>query len=458
MATEAWFRNPDNYIRELVEVGQCWVAWDRGLLVKKSINPDEHAKLYFGTSFDYRILLVGEQGTAELTPEHTLDNPKAVYPTWQYGDDASILEEIVEQPVGQDRKICNDLTLPPDERPVFGQEHRVVVTDLPSSSTGPGKRMIKFLRELQQDHPECIIHVHGLYSWRMAFGQGFGAADIQPRDAAAKGKVHLPSGKEERFEVVQKNPQWITPLGFKPVDLEIPRNRCMYNIKSAVWAGENYEKVFKMKTAGTAVIDTESSDADFKPPETNSHLSRHVKASEGDHFVCNTCTLQNKCKYFREGAVCSVPGAEPIPLSKMFGSRDVDSIIDGLGVLMSANTRRLQRAQEYEEMDGEVDPEVTKMFGQVFDQATKLAKLVDPGRFKTTGVNINVGQGGQAAVAITNPRQMAAAAIRALEQQGIPRDKQTPEMIQGMFEGMQNPNNQQRAIEGTVLHSREESA
>lgn len=455
--TEVWFRNPDGYIREMVEVGVSRVAWDRGLLVKKGIDPDKHALLYFGTAFQYRVLMVGEQGSAELAPGFTVDKPKAVYPTWEYGDEASILEELVQRPVGEDRSVCNDLSLPPDERPVYGQEHRVVITSIPPATSGPGRKFLRFVKELQEDHPECILHVHGLWGWRVAFGMGFAAADVQPRDAAAKGKVHLPSGKEERFERVQAHPQWVTQLGFKPADLEIPRNRCMYNIKSAMWAGENFDKVFKFRTNGTGRdVDHTSSDVDFKPDTKSSHLTTSKKKQEGDQVVCDMCSLQNKCNYYREGSVCTVPGAEPTRLSQMFGSRDVDTIIDGLGVLASRNAKRLENAVELEDIDGEADPEVTKMFGQVFDMGVKLAKLVDPARFKTTGVQVNVGQGGSAQV-VMNPRQMAASAVRALEQQGIPRDQITPQMIKGMFEGMQNPENQQRSIEGTVLHSRQEN-
>lgn len=452
--TEVWFRNPDGYIREMVEVGVSQVAWDRGLLVKKKIDPDKHALLYFGTAFDYKVLCVGDQGSALLTPGHTLNKPAAVFPTWCYGDEGSVLEELIENPVGMDRQICNDLDLPADERPVYGQEHRVVITDIPPGTSGPGRKFIRYLKELQEDHPECIIHVHGFYSWRLAFGQGFASADVQPRDAAAKGKIHLPSGKEERFEQAQAHPHWVTQLGFKPTDLEIPRNRCMYNIKSAVWAGENYEKIFKPMTRSRkgAGVDFESPSDEFTPPQAKSHMVGPVKKGDGDQFVCNECSLQNKCTYYREGAVCSVPGAEPVRLAKMFGSRDADTIIDGLGVLMSRNTTRLEGALELEEIDGELDPETTKLVGQVFDQAVKLVRLVDPSRFKQGGVQVNVA--GSAQVAVANPKQMVAAAVRALEQQGIPRAQQTPEMIQGIL--IQEPTAQQRAIEGTVTHSRME--
>ena len=458
MPTETWFRNPDSYIRELVEVGEYKVAWDRGLLVKKRIDPVAHASLYFGKAFPYRILMVGEQGTAELRPGSTIERPAAVYPTWCYGEDAALLEEIIEQPVGMDINACSDFSVPPDERPVLGQEHRVVITDLPPSNTGPGRKFLRYLKTLQEDNPDCIIHVHGLYGFKVAFGMGWRAADVEPRIAAQKGKVHLPSGKEEKFERVQANPKWITILGFKPVDLEIPRNRCMYNIKSAVWAGEHYEKLYKFQTQrNDEPIDIESSPADYVAPETKSHLTTSTKAKEGDNFLCDTCSLQDKCKYYRNGAVCSVPGAEPIKLSRMFASRDADQIIDGLGTLVATNTKRLERGLQYEEVDGELDSEVSKMMGQVFDQGVKLAKLVDPGRFSGPKVQVNVGSGGAASIQSSNPRQLIAAAVRELEARGIKREDITTKMMEGLLTGMNNPESAQAAIEGTVMSSHEQS-
>lgn len=354
---------------------------------------------------------------------------------------------------------CHDTTVGADERPVWGQQHRVVITDIPSVASGPGRKFLTTLKTLQEDYPEAIIHVHGLYSFRAAFGMGFGAADVEPRTAAQKGKLHFPSGKEERFERAIANPQWVTSLGFKPVDLSVPRIRCMYNIKSALWAGENYEKIFNFKTRPTPAseVDTTSPDAEYKPLTDNRTMTKNgLKPAEGDKFVCNTCSLANSCKHFREGAVCSLPDAEPRSLASMFSTRDSDTIIDGLGTLVAANTRRLERSMREEQAFGDVNPEVTKMLGQVFDQGTKLAKLIDPALRGGTKVQVNVGQGGAASVAVADPKQLVASAFRALEAQGIPRHEITSEMVKGLLTGMAHPENAQRAIEGTVVAHREE--
>lgn len=449
MGTEVWYRNPHDYIRELVECGESRVIWDRGLLVKKRIEPVKHAELYFGQTFPWRIMLCGEQGTAEYTRDSPT-RPVAVYPTWAYGEDAVLLEEIITRPVGEDPDICADGSIPVDERPVFMQQHRVIIIEPPAAGTGPGRKFLRYVKELQEDNPDCIIHVHGLYGWRAAFGLGFRAADVEPRTSAHKGKVILPSGKESKYEVVSGNPQWVVALGFKPVDLAVPRNRCMYNIKSAAWAAENYEKLFKFKTRGSDTPDHTSSDRDHTPPEAEKPITTTAVAKAGDQFHCDTCSLFDGCKYARVGAVCSVPGAEPTALSRFFQTRDSDMIIDGLGVLMGTQTRRLERGLQEEEEWGELSPEVTKMLSQLFDQGTKLAKLVDP-RLRGGGVHVNVGAGAAAAIQVSNPSQAIGAVVRELEQRGYTRDQITPELIQGVLVSMAGEPKKKEAIEGAVI-------
>lgn len=461
MATEVWFRNPHDYIRELVECGEYKIAWDRGLLHKKGIDPIRHANLYFANGFPYRVLCVGTQGTAEYRLGDTLEAPSAVYPTWAYGEDSVILEEMLAHPYGEDDEACSDLDVPGDERPTFGQEHRVVVTDVPNTQHGPGRQFIRFLKGLQQEYPRAIIHLHGTYGWKVAFGMDFGAADVEPRTAAQKGRVHLPAGSVEKYERLVQKPQWAANLGFTPADLKDPKNRCKFNIKSAVWAGAHYTQMFKFRTTrGESEVDYESSDTDYEPqttPGRNSQRSLPVK--DGDQQLCDTCSLQNTCKYYRSGAVCTVPGAEPVKLARMFNTRDADTIIDGLGTLMAANASRLERGLRWEEIDGEVDPEVSKMLGQVFDQGVKLAKLLEPGRFSGGAkVQVNVGSGGAAAVTAGNPRQLVAQVVRELEQQGIPRDKITPDMVKGALEGMLAPDTATKAVTGTVIASEEEKS
>ena len=131
--SEVWFRNPNNYVRELVETGEKNIAWDRGQLVRTKIDPIKFSDAYFGAGQKWRSLAIGTQGTAEYRTGNDWYKPHAVYPTWQYGEDFGVLAELLEYPVGANPQACNDMTIPGDERPVFGQEHRVVIVGIPPS-------------------------------------------------------------------------------------------------------------------------------------------------------------------------------------------------------------------------------------------------------------------------------------------------------------------------------------
>lgn len=449
--TEVWFRNPQNYIRELVETRARNVAWDRGMLHKRRIDPYTHANLYFSKAGieDWRVLLVGSQGTAELRRGFNVDNPVGVYPTWEGTESLELLEEMMAYPIGEDSDACNDPNIQIDERPVAGQEHRVLVTNLPSMTTGPGRALIRKLKELQEDYPECILHIHGVYSHRINFGMGFRSADVDPRTNAGKGRVTLPTGKEMIAEKTIGCPQWVTLLGMRVVDLKEPRMRCIYNIKSAEWAAENYMENIKFKSTGDGLADP--NDKKSLPVTTASHLTGTVTPKAGDKLQCDTCSLQTSCKYYRQGAVCSVPGSEPAELAKHFKTRDSDMIIDGLGTLLALQTRRMEKGLSEEELYGELDPEVTKIANQLFSNGVKLAKLVNPQLNGGPRVQVNVNGGATAAIQASTPNQVMGAIVRELEARGVPRDKITPEMVANLVSEMGGAKEAPRAIEGTVL-------
>jgi hypothetical protein len=455
--TEVWFRNPSHYIRELVECGAYKIAWDRGFIVKKRIDPLKHADLYFGEAYPWRVMLIGPQGAAEYQSGDTFEKPTAVYPVWRYGEDIEVLQEIVENPVGEDQEACENKNLGGDERPVIWQPHRVVITELPSVQLTTTRAFLRELKVLQEDFPDCRIHLHGLYSYRVSFGMGFGSSDVECRTSAAKGKITLPTGRVIRYEESLKYSQWLKIFDTRYADLSQPRNRCIYNIKSALWAGKNFTSInpIKVGTTPVAKLDLISPNSKVEPIKGRALLPGAVPQA-GDKIQCNLCSLQTKCNHFRVGAVCSLPDAEPARLAALFKTRDADTIIDGLGTLMAAGANRLELASAWEQIEGSLDPEVTKMMHQLFGQGVTLAKLLDPNL--RGGVKVNVGvHNGNAAVQINggNPKVLIAGVIRELEQQGIDRKDITQEMIEGVLAGMANKVSQQQAIEGTVIDHKE---
>jgi hypothetical protein len=444
--TEVFFRNPDNYVRELVDAGHRKVAWDRGYLYKKKLDPVRHANNYFA-GFPYRILDIGnpEQGTAEYLPGSTYGKPNAVYPTVSIAEDSDpirITEDLLGSPAGESEELCYDVSTPEPERPVYGQEHRVVVTDLFDMSSGRGRAIARSLRDLQADYPEAILYVHGLYSWQTLFGFGFRSVDYEPRSSAQKGKVILPVGKEMKYEATPIVPNWITLLGFRPADLADPKRRCVYNIKSVLWAADHYtenERLrFKKNAASGPEVDTESSDADFKPATTSAvRTGPKVTPLATDKVVCDHCSLANGCKVYRAGAVCSLTGSGK-NLAAMLQSRDSNQIIDGLGAIVGKQAERLERAMEDEEIFNELSPEVTAMLNATFKNGVTLAKLVDPMLRAGPQVAVNVGAGAGMVTAgmVLTPQQVMSGVIAELEAQGISRSEITPPMVQTILRRM----------------------
>jgi hypothetical protein len=452
MASEVWFRNPHNYIREVVEAGAANIAWDRGALKKRGIDPIAHARIYFGPRPDlnYRLLCVGDQGAVEYRKGDTLETPSGVYPVWTYDMDFSTLEDLVENPVGDDPSYTG-MTGAVDEIPKAGQEHRVIVSGLPPGHMGPGRRILRLLTELQEDYPECIIHYHGPYTFRVAFGGGLRSADVEVRTYAATGKLMIPSGKVVEYRHVYENVQWAKVMGMKPSDMEIPRNRCIYNIKAAMWAGENYQALDnQFTTRKTKEPDVTSSDIDHVPSRTRNPLSVPLKFQIGDKVTCNTCSVQDKCKHFRDGAVCSLPNAEPRRLAEQFGTRDSEQILDSLTTLMAVNANRLERGLRDEAEEGGIDPKVTALVTALHNQGVSVAKMVDPNLRGGAKVQVNVNSGGQAAViAGSSPQQLMAGIVRELEEKGFKRSEITPEMIQGLLESKAGA---PKAISGEVVN------
>lgn len=427
MATEVWMRNPSNYIQEALEVGASCFAWDRGFVVKRNMDPMRYVDAYIGVNpVGQRTLLIGVQGSAEYGAGQSMgEKPVAVYPTFHYGDPMDDLIKMMEHPAGvePDRYASDDPLL----RPVPGQEHRVIITDLADMKLGLTKRFIRTVAELQQEHPDCIVHLHGVYSWRAMFALGLRSVDIDPRASAAKGKVTMPHGKELTCERAANEPKWINLLGMHPSDLRVPRNRCMFNILAAGWAAKHYRDNVRWSTRrGGEFVDA---DDPVNEIATDSRIMLHngVRPQEGDRWLCNICTLQSSCKFFREGAVCSVPDSEPLELAHLFQTRDSESIIQALGTLLATQTHRVNKALEKEEeLDG-LMPETTKMINTLFDRGVKLAKLVDPKLAAAGAARINVDARTQ--IQASSPQQLMAAVVQELIARGVRREDITPDMV-----------------------------
>lgn len=511
--TEMWFRNANGYVKELAEAGEYWLSWDYGLVKKTRLDPVKVCELYFGMDKVWRIIIVAEWGAAEYRPGDMYGAPSAVYPVFTYGDSQEILEEMLAEPWGSDAQLCSN---PNDELadrvPIMGQEHRVVITEMPNMRDSRSRGFLRFLAAKQQEYPECIIHLHGLSAFRPMFAYPFRAVDFEARTTAQGGRVCMPNGSIIPYERTANQPQWLKLMNCTVGDLAIPRNRSIFNIRSASWAAKYFRSSLRFRVGRTggngisfpgmgnedtvdqadddisvllrakeeelrrrvadgeisdptgalsatrpAPVDIKSSDRDYSPGTVGSNSSfKNMKYGPGDRVTCDSCSVANSCKVYREGSVCNVPKSPGEKLAKAFSSRDSSQIIDGLGNLLAMQSVRLGEAMDDENDFGEKNPEVTKMMNSLFANGTKLAKLIDPSlNGAGTTVNVGVGAGGAAQVTTGNPNTVMAQIVRVLEDKGIPRDQITSDMVAGVLRAMNggvtegsfmNP----RAIEGVV--------
>lgn len=405
------------------------MAWDRGLVAKRGdldirLFSDENVP----TCYDYRNLLIGEQGAAEIDRNTTMRAPKAVYPVWDYTSQGfDELERMVNSPRGEDPKWYNNAILPPDQRPVEGQEHRVIVIRTPDfNGSLESKTFYPRLADLQLEFPEAIIHIHGSYSYRAIFGLALRSGDVEPTMGRG-GTVFLPMGKRVKSGEVSKFQQWIHLLGARCDDLKVPRNVCMFNIRSALWAGSHYGETVPFRVATSELS---------RVPKLLSYSPGTAVGTE-DKFLCDRCSLAVSCKYYREGAVCSLPGSESVELSRFFATRDSDHIIAGLTRILGVQSDRLESGVKTEELTGELDPEVTRIADSLFERALKLAKLLNPALDpKRPLVNVNTSGPTQVnAGGSVNVQEMVGQVMAELEAKGVPRDHITADMIEAHIVG-----------------------
>jgi hypothetical protein len=306
-----------------------------------------------------------------------------------------------------------------------------VVIRHPSFGTSAGRAFLRVLAEMQDDHPDAIIHVHGAWGFRPAFGFTR-AGDIEVREAAKSGKVMLGNGRVVRWQEAAKHHDWINLHHMTLGSLSVPRNRCIFNIRAATWAGENLDTSTLFRTRRDEAADRRRiRTVASRPP---SPYARRMKVGDGDKFACDQCSLQMSCKLYRTGGVCTISDSEAAPLAAMFKTRDSDRIIEGLGRVLALGVERAERGLADETLEGKLDPEVTKILNQTFINGAKLAKLVDPSLAAAgaprVGVFINNAQQGMA----SRPNVLTAGAVAALEAQGVAREDITPEMIVAMMQ------------------------
>lgn len=443
---DTFFRNPDGYVEELQESNIRLFSWDLGHVERKRIDVIKWARIFLKNATDWKMLVVAMEGTAEYSASSkSVNEPDAVYPSWRFEDGYEILENYCQSPVGKDLFLvyANDTEL--RFRPVRDQPHRVVIYDPPDSRNHVGANYLRNLIRIKRAYPDVEFVIHNTSSFKIMFGAGFEYAIFDPLMTAKMGTIIAPSGKNIHWKNLRDEQNWIHLLGFLVDDVRENRSsRILYNIESTRWAKENYNKNVKFSLVATSGIDLDTKAGQYEYEGireswlTQTTVGGRMKMGPEDGIICNACSLSNKCKFYREGAVCSVAGTGSADLSKLFGTRDASLIIDGLVELTNIQSKRVKQDLEHEDKTGERFLETDKRLKDLFDAGVKVAKLIDP-KLAGGGTTVNLGMiGGTAIVAQQTPQELMGSAVRALESHGVKREDITPDMIRGVLEGIAN--------------------
>ncbi len=442
--TDLWVRNPHNYIRECLATGVRQIVWDYGTTLNKAIDPYGFGKLWFPPGEEWRAITVHRDGATEVGPNNSWYRPIGVYPVWNYGEDFDLLTDYLEH----GPEIMRERPHP--HRGVAGQEHRVVIAQTPKADIGLVERFLLLLAELQREHPDCKIHLHGFYTPQWIVGGLFHSADFEARHMAANYQVRLPTGEVIHVDNAGSTPgyrKWVRLLGYSPGQIQKEaRFRCEFNIRSHYWMAENWMED-TTETVPVARQPPLTAD-DFKDlltgetPEPVAVKIPRVKklklgTSIGDRFYCDACSFATTCRVYRKGSICAVPDSEADELARHFQTRNSEVIIQGLGKLMEGQVERLVDGRKQEKATGELDPHVTRIADNLFKQGTQLAKLVDPG-LRSAAVAVNIASAGDTAIGVggmpETSNEIASRIVGQLEAKGVPRDEIDAELVRRVIE------------------------
>jgi hypothetical protein len=446
-------------------------VFDRALLNRYSVSP--HAfmrKSFLGVTAVPEFVVVGDQGAQHynLFGEH--DKPLAVWPSWNAStEDIEVLEYLAWNPPGEDAAACRDEAVTPALRPVFGQENRIFITGLKVDKDPVARRQA--IELLQLCHlAGAKVHLHGQATFSLMFGMPWDSVDWMP-DNASKWGLTLPNGVH-LSPSDKKNwtnfSDWIEVVGMTMADVDDKYDRTRFHIRALRWAAENYTDETRIKRRFTPTVDDARNLERHKwknRVKTQSNNWRRTStlvtrilpmfdSGDGDKAICNSCVLRVSCPLARVDMVCALEGTEMGELAKSFGTRNADSIIDGLNKLLAMQADRLEAAVERERQEDEQDPEVRKSMDSVFKNAAALAKLIDPKLVgKGTTVNNQSLTINGATLPSDDPRQQVAAIVKALNEAGIPREEITGEMIKTMLHNANANANSRPALEGVVVQN-----
>ena len=308
--------------------------------------------------------------------------------------------------------------------------------------------MFRDLISAKRDFPHIIFHLNGQRGIPRTLGTGIDSFDhpVTMRwEDDGQPTLLLANGKElyyKRFQESDDHRKWARIVGIEAGSIfaledRTRKSRRMYtfNLRSLKWTFSNYEKVWSMRVVDETDVDPDDPDSSWIPVDIQYRPRTNVVT---DKWICDLCSINDRCPFSRPGAVCIVDDAEAAKLADKFKTRNSGDIVDALGSLLGAQSIRAQHAVAAEAARNERNPddprfssEVTKILATTFDQGVTLARLVDPMLGGGSGKGRKVINAGLAAqVAIATPRELAAGFAKAVDELGYNVEDLTPQQTE----------------------------
>jgi hypothetical protein len=385
--------------------------------------------------------------------EHGFNRHVAVWPIWRASRPLSELEQLIENPWNEDFKSArghygvDSRHSAKPVKPFKNQERRIILAGMPKSEMEWSPLSAELLKLAESGANGHILHFHGQKSVARSIGIRVPSFDHPVRIDWVDGspRVLLPNGGIQQIDRIAENKDlelWIRIVGYNSRMLQIDDreelSRTVYdlNLRSLKWAHLNFDRAWDFRRKGMAT-DIDSPDAEWEPPpQPVKFTKRRASESQLDRWLCDTCSHSFICPYSREGSVCIVPGSDAEELANQFKTRNSSAILEALGTLLAAQTRRMNRAMEIEEETGKLQPEVTKIMNSLFDRGVQMAKLVDPVIAGRSAPKLNIGIfNGSSPQQQATPQMLMAGVMAELESRGISPEEATEEQVAEILEG-----------------------
>lgn len=453
---QLWVRDPFDYIDKVLEVpwGVVRTVWSAEFVRVTGIDPRK-ALNHLLPNRAWEALMIDARGAFHMNgSSHQIEQ----WEHWKYGDSMKRLME------------C------------FVSGKRFVV-EFPGVNVPAAERndFMKYYHRFREACPQAKPHIHGIVSYGKGFGSHPFSVDFDLAHLPSRGAVQLPNGRlvrrDELIDIEESNAHdrhehWARMVGRRNL-LGLAGDedeRLRFELQAMSWAATNWEKVTATRVQGiprvqkltdfSAEEEKKSYAARLKEMSDSDAMFRHDEANRSgagwgwgrrkalptDRIACDTCSLADVCKAFRQGSVCAVPNTEGDSLAKKFGTRSSSAITAGLQELMQLNAGRIQMALEHEQKNMQdeeqpqgLDPELSKLIDKTISHGEKVAKLIDP-RLRpgpAALVQVNNGQQSQQGLNAT-PQQLTATVFRELEAKGMKREEITPEIINDYVKVLSN--------------------